>query len=259
MSVQHLPTPDRLRHLRAMGLQPLRLRGAEQEQPLVSEPAPAPDMRKSETGQGGDAARTPPARQAGTQVSANRAADGGNAPIEGPRLRLWFADAQSDALSGPHRRLLQDVLRSVGAIPEQVLVMEADGSASAPTAPLTPALSPAHGGEGVEAASSGLVGDGAEGMAAVALERDGDAALSALAPSPPRAGERVGVRGQTSSAGDPTTHASSPNNLPILAFGTGAPAGSTRVAALARLRDPLEKRIAWPMLRALRRRLQGGS
>ena len=219
MSVQHLPTPDRLRHLRAMGLQPLRLRGAEQEQPLVSEPAPAPDMRKSETGQGGDAARTPPARQAGTQVSANRAADGGNAPIEGPRLRLWFADAQADALNGPHRRLLQDVLRSVGAMPEQALVMASDGSTSAPAARLTPAASPSS---PLEAAS---------------------------APSLPRAGERVGVGGQTSN----------PAELPILAFGTGAPAGSTRVAALARLRDPLEKRIAWPMLRALRRRLQGGS
>lgn len=257
MSAQHLPTPDRLRHLRAMGLQPLRLRGVEQEQPPVPVPAPAPatsaasaqTIPKATAGQGGGEARTSPVQHAAAQASSTHAADVRDTAIEGPRLRLWFADAQADALNGPHRRLLQDVLRSVGAIPEQVLVMEADGSASAPTAPLTPALSPAHGGEGVEAASSGLVGDGAEVMAAVALERDGDAALSALAPSPPRAGERVGVRGQTSN----------PAELPILAFGTGAPAGSTRVAALARLRDPLEKRIAWPMLRALRRRLQGGS
>ncbi|MEJ5208830.1 hypothetical protein [Denitratimonas sp. CY0512] len=237
MSVQHLPTPDRLRHLRAMGLQPLRLRGVEQEQPPVPVPAPAPatsaasaqTIPKATAGQGGGEAWTSPVQHAAAQASSTHAADVRDTAIEGPRLRLWFADAQADALSGPHHRLLQDVLRSVGAMPEQALVMASDGSTSAPAARLTPAASPSS---PLEAAS---------------------------APSPPRAGERVGVRGQTSSAGDPTTHASSPNNLPILAFGTGAPAGSTRVAALARLRDPLEKRIAWPMLRALRRRLQGGS
>lgn len=43
---------------------------------------------------------------------------------------------------------------------------------------------------------------------------------------------------------------------PLLAFGPGAPEGSTRLAALVKLRDPIEKRIAWPLLRGLRRRLR---
>ena len=42
----------------------------------------------------------------------------------------------------------------------------------------------------------------------------------------------------------------------LLAFGPGAPEGATRFAALAKLRDPIEKRIAWPLLRGLRRRLR---
>ncbi len=43
--------------------------------------------------------------------------------------------------------------------------------------------------------------------------------------------------------------------LPVLAFGTGGPDGSVRLPALEKLRNPLEKRIAWPVLRGLRRRL----
>ena len=42
----------------------------------------------------------------------------------------------------------------------------------------------------------------------------------------------------------------------LLAFGPGAPQGATRFAALARLRDPIEKRVAWSLLRGLRRRLR---
>lgn len=42
---------------------------------------------------------------------------------------------------------------------------------------------------------------------------------------------------------------------PVLAFGPGGPPGAVQVPELARLRDPLEKRIAWPALRRLRRRL----
>lgn len=42
---------------------------------------------------------------------------------------------------------------------------------------------------------------------------------------------------------------------PVLAFGPGGPPGAVQVPALARLREPLEKRIAWPALRRLRRRL----
>jgi hypothetical protein len=41
----------------------------------------------------------------------------------------------------------------------------------------------------------------------------------------------------------------------ILAFGVGAPASAVSLPTLERLRDPLEKRIAWPILRRLRRRL----
>lgn len=44
--------------------------------------------------------------------------------------------------------------------------------------------------------------------------------------------------------------------LPLLAFGPGAPAGAIRLAALEKLRDPIEKRIAWPLLRGLRRVLR---
>ena len=43
--------------------------------------------------------------------------------------------------------------------------------------------------------------------------------------------------------------------LPVLAFGADAPAGAVRLPALEKLRNPLEKRIAWPVLRGLRRRL----
>ena len=42
----------------------------------------------------------------------------------------------------------------------------------------------------------------------------------------------------------------------LLAFGPGAPPGATRFAALAKLRDPIEKRVAWPLLRGLRKRLR---
>ena len=42
---------------------------------------------------------------------------------------------------------------------------------------------------------------------------------------------------------------------PVLAFGPGGPSGAVQLPALAKLRDPLEKRIAWPALRTLRRRL----
>ncbi len=44
----------------------------------------------------------------------------------------------------------------------------------------------------------------------------------------------------------------------LLAFGPGAPQGAIRLAALAKLRDPIEKRIAWPLLRRVRRRLRQG-
>lgn len=47
-------------------------------------------------------------------------------------------------------------------------------------------------------------------------------------------------------------------DLPQLAFGEPAPEGAIALAALARLRDPLEKRIAWPVLRRLHRRLRTG-
>ena len=47
-----------------------------------------------------------------------------------------------------------------------------------------------------------------------------------------------------------------PEDVPVLAFGPHAPRGALRVAALTRLREPLEKRIAWPLLRQLRRQLR---
>ncbi|MCX7562718.1 hypothetical protein OS176_04030 [Xanthomonadaceae bacterium XH05] len=43
---------------------------------------------------------------------------------------------------------------------------------------------------------------------------------------------------------------------PLLAFGAGAPKEAIRLAALDKLRDPIEKRVAWPVLRSLRRRLR---
>lgn len=46
------------------------------------------------------------------------------------------------------------------------------------------------------------------------------------------------------------------SNLPQLAFGDRAPEGAVVVTSLTRLRDPLEKRIAWPILRRLRQRLR---
>lgn len=46
---------------------------------------------------------------------------------------------------------------------------------------------------------------------------------------------------------------------PVLAFGTGAPDGAVRLPTLEKLRNPLEKRIAWPILRGLRRRLRRGA
>lgn len=53
--------------------------------------------------------------------------------------------------------------------------------------------------------------------------------------------------------------ASAPQSLPVLAFGAPAAPGVTRLAALSRLRDPIEKRIAWPLLRRLRRALDQGA
>lgn len=53
--------------------------------------------------------------------------------------------------------------------------------------------------------------------------------------------------------------ASAPQSLPVLAFGAAAAPGVTRLAALSRLRDPIEKRIAWPLLRRLRRALDQGA
>lgn len=53
--------------------------------------------------------------------------------------------------------------------------------------------------------------------------------------------------------------ASAPQSLPVLAFGAAAAPGVTRLAALSRLRDPIEKRIAWPLLRRLRRALDRGA
>ncbi len=47
-----------------------------------------------------------------------------------------------------------------------------------------------------------------------------------------------------------------PEGIPMLAFGVEAARGALRVPALARLREPLEKRIAWPLLRQLRRQLR---
>lgn len=46
------------------------------------------------------------------------------------------------------------------------------------------------------------------------------------------------------------------SDLPLLAFGPGAPAGAITLASLVKLRDPIEKRIAWKQLRQLRRRLR---
>lgn len=42
---------------------------------------------------------------------------------------------------------------------------------------------------------------------------------------------------------------------PVLAFGPGGPPGAVQLPALVNLREPLEKRIAWPALRRLRRHL----
>lgn len=47
-----------------------------------------------------------------------------------------------------------------------------------------------------------------------------------------------------------------PEGIPMLAFGVDAARGALRLPALARLRDALEKRIAWPQLRRLRRQLR---
>lgn len=47
-----------------------------------------------------------------------------------------------------------------------------------------------------------------------------------------------------------------PDGVRVLGFGSGAPAGAVRLPTLDRLRDPLEKRIAWPLLRRLRRQLR---
>lgn len=47
--------------------------------------------------------------------------------------------------------------------------------------------------------------------------------------------------------------------LPLLAFGDGGGADAIRIAPLAHLRQPHEKRAAWPALRALRARLRGAA
>ena len=46
------------------------------------------------------------------------------------------------------------------------------------------------------------------------------------------------------------------HNLPLLAFGPGAPADAVKLSTLVKLRDPIEKRIAWKQLRQLRRCLR---
>lgn len=217
MSAQRLPTPDRLHHLHAMGLQPLVLRGAGQE------PAHAPQAAREHAAQQAvesakQAASQPAAtapRDAEPHPAASPAAEtpASNSlatpqhptPAAGPRLRIWFSQAQADVFEGPHRRLLQDLLCSIGLSPDQVQLMESQASAPAP-------------------------GSGADA-----------------------------VSGFDTATASPEGQVSGNNDLPILAFGIGAPAGSTRIAALPRLRDPLEKRIAWPMLRELRRRLRSAA
>jgi hypothetical protein len=48
-------------------------------------------------------------------------------------------------------------------------------------------------------------------------------------------------------------------DVPVLALGEPAPAGSIRLPSPAGLRDARAKRAAWPLLRSLRRRLQDGA
>lgn len=67
--------------------------------------------------------------------------------------------------------------------------------------------------------------------------------------------QSLGVRVEQVGAGQPDAM---PSDVPILVLGAQAPADGVRLPALARLRDPLEKRIAWPILRRLRRRLREG-
>lgn len=45
-------------------------------------------------------------------------------------------------------------------------------------------------------------------------------------------------------------------DIPVLAFGRGAPSATCTLPALDALRDPINKRMAWPLLRALRRQLR---
>ncbi len=49
--------------------------------------------------------------------------------------------------------------------------------------------------------------------------------------------------------------ATADDGVAVLAFGAGAPLGAVSLPTLERLADPLEKRIAWPILRRLRRKL----
>lgn len=217
MSAQRLPTPDRLRHLHAMGLQPLVLRGAGQEPAHAPQAAPehaaqhavepslqvAPQPAASTPR---DAEPHPAAAPAAATPASNIPTTARHpTPAAGPRLRIWFSQPQVDVFEGPHRRLLQDLLCSIGLTPDQVQLM--DSQTSAPT---------------------------------------------------PGSGAATGP-GFDSTTASPEGRVPENSDLPILAFGIGAPAGSTRIAALPRLRDPLEKRIAWPMLRQLRRRLRSAA
>lgn len=49
------------------------------------------------------------------------------------------------------------------------------------------------------------------------------------------------------------------SGVPTLVFGSGGNAESIRVAPLAQLRQPHEKRAAWPVLRRLRAALRGAA
>ncbi len=132
---------QRLRQLHALGLAPMRL-------------------------------RTQAAADAAGPVSQHEAT--GAMQPAGMPVHLWFPPGEADAFTGPHARLLVQLLKCLDLSPEQVRP---------------------------------------------GLPNDGQAAL-------------------------------------LLAFGPGAPEGATRFAALAKLRDPIEKRIAWPLLRGLRRCLR---
>ena len=136
---------QQLRQLQALGLSPMRLRGRG-----VMETAPVA-MPETRLPAGSNAA----------------------APITMP-VHLWFPPDDADAFTGPHSRLLTQILQCLGLTPDHVQP---------------------------------------------GLPAEGEAAL-------------------------------------LLAFGLGAPQGAIRMSALAKLRDPIEKRVAWPILRGVRRRLR---